>query len=299
MAGTLWIPEAEDLAAVGTSGEMEGGNPKVTVHVTVSPSGKSPGGTQYFDAMHRVLRDKKAEPHILYDPLTDRLGQYFALNRSARALANDGARRTNGAGVCNIQIEFVAQPDGFTRYWKPGPNYAAMLRAIRSWDIPDLWPAGRLSKSSGDPVSRSWTNYNKAGWFGHCNVPGNDHWDPGPIDQQALFLKSQEEDDMQLTDKVTVSLPTGTGSETITYATYLNRQNWVYNETVRQRDQITKLVAESAAQSAVLSALATKPGMTLAEITAAAKAGAAAALDERIQTAEVHIDVTPPAQEQP
>jgi hypothetical protein len=138
--------------------------------------------------MHRVLTSNRSEPHILYDPLTDRLGQYFPLDRSARALANDGTRRTNGHGTVNIQIEVVAQPDGFTRYWKPGPNFRALLRAIRSWGIPDAWPAGRLSKSYADKVCRTWDAYSKAGHFGHCHVPGNDHWDPGPIDPQALFL---------------------------------------------------------------------------------------------------------------
>jgi hypothetical protein len=182
MAGERWIAEAEDLKAAGTSGEMDGGKPRVTVHVTVSKPGS-------FDGMHGVLTRAKAEPHVLYDPATDRLGQYFPLDRSARALRNDAAtgRRTNGHGVVNIQIEVCAMPDGFTNDWKPGPNWLALLRAIRSWGIPDLWPAGRLARHGSDNVDRSWDSYAKAGWFGHCNVPGNDHWDPGPIDQQALF----------------------------------------------------------------------------------------------------------------
>jgi len=181
--GEVWIKEAEDLKAAGTSGVMEGGTPRVTWHVTVSPSGGS-----YFDSMHRVLTGAKSEPHILYDPITDRMGQYFPLDRSARALANDGTRRTNGAGSVNIQIEVVANTSPvFTSYWKPGPNFRALMRAIRSWGIPDVWPSGRLARSYGDDVGRSWTTYSKAGHFGHCHVPGNDHWDPGPIDTAAIF----------------------------------------------------------------------------------------------------------------
>lgn len=190
--GELWIPEAEDLVAVGTSGVMEGGNPKVTWHVTVCPSGRTASGAWYFDVMNRVLRDKRAEPHVLWDPVTDRLGQYFALNRSARALANDGTKRTNGSGEVNIQIEVVAMADDFTRYWKPGPNYRALLRAIRSWGVPDIWPGGM---PFGQP-SRSWINYNKAGHFGHVHVPGNDHVDPQVRDGDLLLLK---DDDMPVT----------------------------------------------------------------------------------------------------
>ena len=99
---------------------MEGGNPKVTAHVTVCPSGFKPDGTAHFDAMHAVLIEKRAEPHFLYDPVTDRLGQYFPLDRSARALSNElnpdltVKRRTNGSGLVNIQIEFVAWPGPIT-----------------------------------------------------------------------------------------------------------------------------------------------------------------------------------------
>jgi hypothetical protein len=198
----LWIPEAEDLAALGTSGIMEGGQPKVTWHVTVCPSGVKADGKHWFDLMHRVLRSKEAEPHILWDPVTDRLGQYFALNRSARALANDGTRRTNGSGLVNIQIEVVAYADDFTRYWKPGPNYRALLRAIRSWGVPDFWPGGMPC----DQPSRSWTNYIKAGHFGHVHVPGNDHVDPQVRDGNLLLLK---DDDMPLTIEDAKTVLTG------------------------------------------------------------------------------------------
>lgn len=180
MAGERWIAEAEDLKPAGAAGVMEGGNPRVTLHVTVSKPGT-------FDAMHGVLTRNRSEPHLLYDPATDRLGQYFPLDTSARALQNDGTRRTNGHGTVNIQIEVCAMPTGFTTGWKPGPNWMAMLRAIRSWGVPDAWPAGRLSATGSDSVDRSWASYSKAGWFGHCNVPGNTHWDPGPINQAAVF----------------------------------------------------------------------------------------------------------------
>lgn len=196
--GERWIAEAEDLKAIGTSGDMDGGKPRVTLHVTVSKPGT-------FDAMHGVLTRAKAEPHILYDPATDRMGQYFPLDRSARALRNDGNRRTNGHGNVNIQIEVCAMPDGFTSYWKPGRNWAALLRAIRSWGVPDLWPAGRLSATGSDGVDRSWASYSKAGWFGHCNVPGNDHWDPGPINQAAIF-GPKEDSLMALDDKAQARL---------------------------------------------------------------------------------------------
>jgi hypothetical protein len=269
--GEVWIPEAQDLTAAGTSGTMDGGTPRVTWHVTVSPSGGS-----YFDAMHGVLTRNKSEPHILYDPLTDRLGQYFPLNRSARALANDGTRRTNGHGSVNIQIEVVAQPDGFTRYWKPGPNYRALMRAIRSWGVPDVWPAGRVSKSYADKVTRTWTAYSKAGHFGHCHVPGNDHWDPGPIDQAALLKVGatlSEEDELMA---ITVKDPTtGTAQPIETVLLSI----WIH--AIRASRDAGAALAIAKAQAAAAAPL------TEAQIAAAAKAGAAAAIDEEITSATV------------
>ena len=190
MSGTLWIPGTERLTPVGTSGVMQGGPARVVWHSTEAPSGKTAAGGDYFDVMHRVLVGKASEPHILWDPLTDRMGQYFPLDRSARALKNDAVSglSTNKCGAACIQVEVVAYASKpFTAYWKPGPNFRSLMAAIRSWGIPDAWPAGQLSVG-GEDVSRDLATYRtKGGHYGHCNVPGNSHWDPGAIDQQAIF----------------------------------------------------------------------------------------------------------------
>ena len=122
--GERWIPEAEDLKPVGSHGPMSGrGGPRATLHCTVSTPGS-------FNAMHRVLTSKKSEPHLLYDPATDRLGQYFPLDRRARALMTGH----NDVGTVNIQIEVCASTDDWTARsdWRPGKNFRAMIRAIRS-----------------------------------------------------------------------------------------------------------------------------------------------------------------------
>jgi hypothetical protein len=267
--GEIWIKEAQRLTPSGSPGVMEGGKPRVTWHVTVSPSGRSPAGTQYFDAMARVLRVNQSEPHILYDPVTDRLGQFFPLNVSARALRNDGTRRTNGAGLVNIQIEVVANTSPvFTKYWKPGPNYRALMRAIRSWGVPDVWPAGRLATSYADRVDRSWSSYLKPGHFAHCNVPGNDHWDTGPIDQKAIFAAApvatatDEEDElMALTVKNPVSGEAWSASRALWSI-------WTYAYQAAQDAKVARALAEASAKSG-------KP-LTAAEIEDIAAATVAA-----------------------
>ncbi|MEV6183326.1 hypothetical protein [Streptomyces sp. NPDC052015] len=127
-----------------------------------------------------------AEPHLIYCPVTDRVGQFGPLNHSARALRNDGSRRTNREGRVCIQIEVLghaARP--WTAGWDPSdkPGWQRILDAIRSWDVPDVWPAGPPVTYPGGSAPRSRSVWQfMGGHFGHCHVPGNDHGDPGAID---------------------------------------------------------------------------------------------------------------------
>lgn len=200
-----WTKEAEDLTANGSSGTMAGGTAKAVLHVTVSPS-----GGDWFTKEHEVLVAKKAEPHYLYDPVTDRLGQYFPLDRSARSLATGlGKHSTNKFGSRVIQIEVVADADHpFTQYWKPGKNFRAMMRDIRANGVPDVWVA-RPAKSYKDAATLrlSYAAYEQcSGWLGHCHVPGQNastegpkfgHWDPGAIDTHAFFAAAQQKAKVQ------------------------------------------------------------------------------------------------------
>ena len=192
--GEVWIAEAEDLNPSGDPGTMSGqGGPRATLHCTVS----NPGS---FNAMDDVLTSNKSESHLLYDYKTDRLGQYFPLNKSARALVSGTHSVShNKMGTVNIQIEVCAQPVDWTADddWHPGPNFRAMIRAIRSWGIEDEF-VYRPAKSSGDNVRRSWDTFDSTStggnrWWGHCHVPSPEsHWDPGPLNLEKFFAAAGE-----------------------------------------------------------------------------------------------------------
>ncbi|MFD4234300.1 peptidoglycan-binding protein [Streptomyces sp. NPDC058542] len=191
--GEIWIKEAERLGDGSIGGAMDspGAPGRVVWHTTESGHGNT-----YFKNIGDYLIRAGAEPHILYDPNTDRLGQYGPLNQSARALKNDGGTRTNRTGRVCIQVEVLARASNpFTGYWKPGPNFKALMRAIRSWGVPDTWPAGALAKVYADKnASRNRTTWaTKGGHYGHSNIPGNDHWDPGNIDRAALLKAAPRE----------------------------------------------------------------------------------------------------------
>lgn len=194
MAGTLWIPGAERLHCSLPGGEITStAPPRATWHTVEA----DPGTDDVWKAMIRVLNGKKAEPQVLWDPLTDRLGQFMPLDLSGRALKNDGSTRTNRTGKVNIQIEVIARSaKPFTAYWKPGKNFRALMAALRSHGIPEVWPAGPpprfIQVGTGgyntpeNPRSRT-TWLTKGGHFSHSQVPGNDHGDCGAISTVALF----------------------------------------------------------------------------------------------------------------
>ena len=198
MTPPRWTAEAEDLKPNGSPGTLMGvGGAKAIPHVTVSGPGS-------FSAMRDVLTNKKAEPHYLYDFKSDRLGQFFPLDVSARALFNPGTLpgSPNKAGTRVIQIEFVSWPgtkDGLPRNgapttkggmtaspdWNPGPNFRAMMRDIRANGVPDLFPFG--ATDPGTPRAPWGTYLNGSGWFPHSTVPGNVHWDTGTLNLTAFF----------------------------------------------------------------------------------------------------------------
>lgn len=184
--GTNWIEKAQRLGDGSIGGAMD--HPSIPGRV-VWHTTESGAGDAAFRSVTAHLISVSAEPHLLYDPTTDRLGQFGPLNASARALRNDGSTRTNRVGKVCIQIEVLGRAGKpFTATWKPGPNYRAMMAAIRSWKIPDTFPAGRIATSGADATNRPRTIWmSKGGHYGHANIPGNDHWDPGNIDKSALF----------------------------------------------------------------------------------------------------------------
>lgn len=190
--GTLWIPGAERLSCSKPGGTITStAPPRAVWHAVEGTSGSASAWTSSI----RVLNEKSAEPQVLWDPITDRLGQFMPLNLSGRALKNDGASQTNRVGRVCIQIEVIAfSAKPFTAYWKPGKNFKALVAALRSWGITvDVWPAGPPPKFIASPPHnvpendrdrKTWLT--KGGYFSHSQIPANDHGDPGGIDTAAL-----------------------------------------------------------------------------------------------------------------
>ena len=130
---------------------------------------------------------KDVAPHLLADPFTGQVAQFFPADKRSLSLQNDGSVRTNRTGKYNIQIEWVFTEgevvNGKTYHslaetpMKPWPEIHAWLKSL---DIVDGWPGGAPTAFARDTVSLD-TWLNKGGHYGHNQVPGNSHVDPGPM----------------------------------------------------------------------------------------------------------------------
>jgi len=186
-AGPAYISGATKMGGQAIGGAMDtpGNPPRATWHTTESPAGGS-----YLTSISAYLIRVGAEPQVVYDPVTDGLVQLGPLTKSGRALRNDGSRRTNREGKVNIQVEVLgkaAKP--WTKGFDPAkkPNLRKLIAAMRAHGVADTWPAGKPAATAAAATNRNRTTWqSKGGHFGHSQVPGNDHWDPGAIDTSIV-----------------------------------------------------------------------------------------------------------------
>lgn len=178
----LWLPGASkhDL---GNHGAMDGGPARVTWHITSNTNDHT------FANEYGWFTGGGADvaPHILWDPFTGQIAQFFPADSRSLSLQNAGTVRTNRTGKYNIQIEIVFTENEVVN----GKRYASVAETpckgldgivawVRSLGVPDVWPGGSPTGFSRDTVSlATWTS--QGGHYGHNQVPGNTHVDPGPM----------------------------------------------------------------------------------------------------------------------
>jgi hypothetical protein len=128
---------------------------------------------------------KAVAPHILWDPFTGRITQFAPANSRSKSLVDQaGGTRTNRAGSVVIQVEALFFPYcriGKTVYAKlsdtPCKGWADLQAWVHSWGVPNTWPMGKPADFSSHRSESVWEQ--QGGWYGHSQVPENDHQDPG------------------------------------------------------------------------------------------------------------------------
>lgn len=183
----LWLPGAIKRN-IGNTGSMDGGPSRVTHHATSNTNDWTfKNESNYFADGGRGVA-----PHIVADPFTGQIAQYFPADSRALALQNavdseGDSVRTNRSGKYNIQIEWVftkGEVVAGKKYnnladtpMKPWPTIRAWLKSL---GIAETFPGGAPTGWIRDTVSLS-TWATKGGHYTHAQVPGNSHVDPGPL----------------------------------------------------------------------------------------------------------------------
>lgn len=178
----LWLPGAEKHP-VGNVGAMDGGPARATHHITSNAT----DWTFKNELGWFTGGGKDVAPTLLADPFTGQTAQFFPADSRSLSLKNAGSVRTNRTGKYNIQIEWVFTEgevvNGKVYHslkdtpLKPWPAIHAWLRSL---GIVDAWPGGVPTAFARDTVNlATWTGV--GGHYGHNQVPGNDHVDPGPM----------------------------------------------------------------------------------------------------------------------
>ncbi|MCG7424596.1 M23 family metallopeptidase [Kocuria rhizophila] len=179
MGGTDWLPGAVRSPQPGAV-KLDTSLPRrATWHIT---SDVDPGKTQpAFSGVSSYLKNAGYCPHLMWDPFTGHIEQYYPANVGARAL-----KAWNEDGARHIQIEVLfsrgAVRDG-KQYWElaetPLRGFTQIVQWLDSHGIPRVWPMGPTPPigTTGRRDVGVWNG--KAGHYGHSQVPDNDHTDPG------------------------------------------------------------------------------------------------------------------------
>jgi len=186
----LWMPGATRLD-IGDHQPTDGGPAKAIAHVTwdrnataAKPADLVPYET-LRDYFGRNPAGRAVAPHLLWDPFTGRITQFVPANCRSKSLADkSGGTRTNRAGSVVLQVEALFFPYcrvGTAIYARlidtPCKGWAELQAWANSWGVPNTWPMGRPTSFAPSRSESVWEK--KAGWYGHSQVPENDHQDPG------------------------------------------------------------------------------------------------------------------------
>ena len=184
----LWMPGATRLD-IGDHAPTDGGPAKAIAHITWdrNASAAKPADLVPYENLRSYFSGGGAgvAPHILWDPFTGRFTQFVPANSRSKSLVDaPGGTRTNRAGSVVIQVEAVFFPYcrvGTKVYPRlvdtPCEGWADLQAWIHSWGVPNTWPMGRPVDFTPHRSESVWET--KAGWYGHSQVPENDHQDPG------------------------------------------------------------------------------------------------------------------------
>ena len=154
--------------------------PRFVWHITwdkLDANGNQPA----FSAVANYLKNVGYCPHIMWNPFTGEMEQYYPASVGSRALAYN-----DQDGAACVQVEIFFTPGCVVNGIKyntvadtPLNGWAELLAWADSLGVPRTWPMGAPQWQNNPRDVGTWNN--NAGHYGHCNSPGDTHTDPGPM----------------------------------------------------------------------------------------------------------------------
>jgi hypothetical protein len=154
--------------------------PRFVWHITwdqLDAAGHQPA----FGAVAGYLQDHEWCPHIMWNPFTGYMEQYYPASVGGRALMYN-----DQDGEACVQVEVFFTPDCIVdgvRYDTvadtPLKGFDKILAWADSLGVPRTWPMGAPQWQGNARDVDVWNN--NAGHYGHCHSPGDTHTDPGPM----------------------------------------------------------------------------------------------------------------------
>lgn len=173
----------------GGAGKFTGGPYKIVLHTT---EGSTAAGAL------ESLKTAHSDSHFVVDAFD--VYQLIDTDQASRSLRNkSGGVQTNKDSA--IQIEMV----GFAGKPKSREMLTLVRRLCRwleqQYDIPRTFPAGPLPQKPSEAGVEArppevWDH--KGGYYGHSQVPENNHWDPAMTPDEVAFLFSDDAPDVEM-----------------------------------------------------------------------------------------------------
>lgn len=162
---------------------------RATWHITSDRLDEN-GAQPPFGNVEAYLKRVMYCPTIMWDPFTGHMVQYYPANTGGRALT-----RWNEDGLYNVQVEIYFS-SGVVRDGRkyatvaetPCKGFTELLAWLDTLGIPRVWPMGAPTWGRREDTN-TWNT--KGGHYGHSQVPGENHVDPGPM--PALTAAAERE----------------------------------------------------------------------------------------------------------
>lgn len=228
------------------------------LHTTESDPGTFAGNYFWFTVSH-----PEYAPNTLIDPSTRERVRFLPAGVPSKALRNlaGGVETNNRTGGVH-QIEIVARAadvGGYSLEWYKA--CAEMLAEESAY----AGVRNRYWGSKERMTFSQWVDFLEPIWYGHENVPENDHWDPGTLRLDLLLPKAPQ---MELETPLDLHEHDIHGNPTVVlHSNVGNTLSFIHDDTARTLGSVRDLHAKVDALAPVTTNLQTVPDeLLLAEV---------------------------------